>query len=182
MRDDDQRQSVAFEVLQDGQHFAFQLRVQGARDFVAQQAAGLHGHRPGNGHALLLAAGEFLGIGMGAVGQPHSAQKPHRPIVGLGLADFQDAARRLDDVLQGGKVRKELKILEDHAQQPADLPRARTGVMAAVGQQRVRADANFALVETVQAIDRAEQGRLAGPAGADQGDCFARVDLQTNVV
>ena len=54
--------------------------------------------------------------------------------------------------------------------------------MAAVGQQRVRADADLALVEGVQAVDAAEQGRFAGPAGTDQGHGLAGVDRQADAV
>jgi len=75
----------------------------------------------GDSHTLFLTAGKLLGISGGAVGQPDAAQEPHRPIVGLDLAEFQHAAGRLHHVLQSREVWKELEVLEDHAQEPPYL-------------------------------------------------------------
>ena len=54
--------------------------------------------------------------------------------------------------------------------------------MAAVGQERVRTDANLPLVEAVQPVDAAQQRRLARAAGTDQGHGLPGVDRQGDVV
>ena len=125
--DDDQRQPVALQVLQDDQHLVFQLRVQGAGDLVAQQAARLHGHRPGDRHPLLLAAGKLRRISVGAVGQADAGQEADAPLVGVAAGKLQHAAGRLDDVLQRRQVGKQLEILKDHPEDAADFPRRGTG-------------------------------------------------------
>ena len=63
------------EVAHHGQHLADQLRVERARDLVEQHRLGLHGERAGDRDALLLAAGELLGIVVAAVGEADLAQQ-----------------------------------------------------------------------------------------------------------
>ena len=66
----------------------------------------------------------------------------------VGLVELQHAARRFHHVLQRRQVREELEVLKDHAEQPPHLAGLAAGVMAAIGQQRVRADADLALRRT----------------------------------
>ena len=99
----------------------FQLRVEGAGDLVAQQAARLHRQGAGDGHALLLAAGQLVRIGVGVAGQADARQQLPAALLRLRPAAPQHLRRRLDDVAQGRQVRKELEVLEDHAQQAPHL-------------------------------------------------------------
>ena len=48
----------------DVQHLAHHLRVQRGGGLVEQQHLRVHGQRPGNGHPLLLAAGDLPGLGV----------------------------------------------------------------------------------------------------------------------
>ena len=75
VRDHDQGQAVLFEVFERAQNFHFELRVEGTGDFVAQQAAGLHGKSPGDGHPLLLPAGELLGVIVSPLRQADALQQ-----------------------------------------------------------------------------------------------------------
>jgi hypothetical protein len=61
--------------LHHAQHFAHQFGVERAGDLVAQHHAGLHGQRAGDGHALLLAAGQLVGPGVELLGQAHALQQ-----------------------------------------------------------------------------------------------------------
>ena len=54
--------------------------------------------------------------------------------------------------------------------------------MVAIGLQHVIAHANRAAVEGVQAVDAAQQRRLARPAGTDQGHGLPGLDPQADVV
>ncbi len=100
----------------------------------------------------------------------------------LRLGHAQHALRRLDDVLQGGEVRKELKVLKHHADQSADLARRLSVATLASRQQAMRPDADFPLIEIVQAIDAAQQRRFAAAAGADQGHGLAGLHRQADLV
>ena len=60
------------------------LGVQGGGGLVAQQDLGVGGQGPGDGDALLLAAGELGRVGVRLVGQADDLQQLLGPLVGLG--------------------------------------------------------------------------------------------------
>ena len=66
--------AVAGQALDDLQHLAGQLGVERRGDLVEQHQLGLHRQRAGDRDALLLAAGELLGIGLRLVGEAHLRQ------------------------------------------------------------------------------------------------------------
>ena len=138
VRHQDQRQAVALQVFEHLEHFVLQLRIEGAGDLVAEQAARLHRQGAGDGHALLLAAGELARIGVGPVRQADAvAASSQAALARLGRGTAQHADRRLDDVLQRRQVREELKVLEDHAEQPAHLAGPRALPWPIAGRQDV---------------------------------------------
>jgi hypothetical protein len=59
---------LAIERLEQREDFVARLPVEVARRFVAQQQGGIRNDRPGNAHALLLAAGEGARVVFGAMG------------------------------------------------------------------------------------------------------------------
>ena len=59
------------QLLHDLQHLAHHLGVQGGGGLVKEHHLGLHGQGPDDGDALLLAAGELVGIGIRLLFQPH---------------------------------------------------------------------------------------------------------------
>src|SRR5262245_23342019 len=67
--DDDHGHAVGGQLPHHGQHLADELGVEGRGDLVEQQHLGLHGHRPGDAHALLLAAGQLDGKAVELVGE-----------------------------------------------------------------------------------------------------------------
>ncbi len=73
------------QLLHHVQHLAHHLRVQGGGGLVKEHELGLHGQGPDNGDALLLAAGELVGIAVGLILQTHPAQQLHGLLVALGL-------------------------------------------------------------------------------------------------
>ena len=64
MRDHHQRHALLGQILDHAQHFAHQLGVQRRGDLVAEQNFGVHGQRPCNRYALLLAARQLIGHGV----------------------------------------------------------------------------------------------------------------------
>ena len=54
---------------------ARRLGVERARGLVAEQNFGVRGEGAGDGHALLLSAGELRGIGLGLILEPHDVEE-----------------------------------------------------------------------------------------------------------
>ncbi len=66
----------AGEIAYDFQHLADHFRIERRCRFIEQQDLRLHGKRPRNGDALLLAAGTLTGIVVLLVGKPTLARRP----------------------------------------------------------------------------------------------------------
>ena len=69
----------------DGEHLADQLRVEGAGDLVEQHHVRVHAQRPGDGHALLLAARQADRVLVGLVAHADPLQHPPGLRLRLGL-------------------------------------------------------------------------------------------------
>ena len=69
---------AGLEVADDVEHLADQLGVERRGDLVEQHHLGLHGQRSDDRDALLLAARELVGVGVGALGQPEPGQAARR--------------------------------------------------------------------------------------------------------
>ena len=80
-------------------------------------------------------------------------------------------------------MRKELKVLKDHAEQPPHL-RARWDTRDGCGWAAGYASPTRISPSSkrIQAVDRTQQGRLAGPAGTDQGHGLPGIDREADVV
>ena len=98
------------------------------------------------------------------------------------FGSFRTASGASMTFSNGRQVRKQLEVLEDHAEDAADLPGAGAGMVAAVGLQRVRPDADLPSSKRVQAVDAPQQRRFARAAGADQGHGLPGLDPQADVV
>ena len=72
------------QVLQQGQDGGGGGGIQGGGGFVTQQDLGVRGQGPGDGHPLLLSAGELGGIGIRFLPQAHQVQQLQGPLSGLG--------------------------------------------------------------------------------------------------
>ena len=66
---------LAGQIADHGQHLAHQFGVERARGLIEQHRVRLHRERPGDGGALLLAAGQKGGIGVVLVGQPDPVEQ-----------------------------------------------------------------------------------------------------------
>ena len=90
------------------------LRVKCARRFVAQQHLGIIGQRAGNGHTLLLTAGELRGVCIRFIRKLNELQKRRD----LGLAFGRRKRRQLQrhfDVLGHRARGHQVEVLENHA-------------------------------------------------------------------
>ena len=99
-------------------------RVQVAGGLVGHDGAGIVYQRPGNGHPLLLAAGQLIGEPASLAVQPHQAQ--HIGDAGLDLpGGGSHRPHSQTQIIVYGFVADQAEILKDHADGPAhqgDLP------------------------------------------------------------
>ena len=141
-----------------------QRRVEVRERLVEQQDARVRRERPGEGDALLLAAGD---LGHAPVLEPREPGERER----LGDARGRSAARRAPaalepegDVLADGHVREERVVLEDHAEAAA-LGRGGRDVLAV--------DEDAPRVGRLEAGDQPQHRRLAAAGGTEERDDLA---------
>ena len=121
MRHHDHGHAAAGELLHDAQHVAHELGVERARGLVEQHDVRVHGQGTGDGHALLLAAGQLGGPVVYALAQPHLLQLLLGNARGLLLVAVQHLLLRQHDVSLGREVREQVEVLEHHAHFGAHL-------------------------------------------------------------
>jgi hypothetical protein len=139
-------------------HLAAQLEVEGAERFVQEQHLGRVDQRPGDGDALLLAAGELVRLLAGLLPQLDELQH----LLDLLLHRLDAAPAQAEgDVLEDVEVREEGVGLEDGVHRPL------------VGRQPgdlLVTEVHGARGGLLQAGDHAQGGGLAAAGGAEQGE------------
>ena len=75
MGDNDHRGLAVSKITQDLQHLAGQLRVKGAGGLIKAEDIRVKRQRAGNGHTLLLAAGELMRVVAGPLRKAHLRQQ-----------------------------------------------------------------------------------------------------------
>ncbi|MNZ92751.1 hypothetical protein D3C78_1117860 [compost metagenome] len=151
---------------------AAQLDVEVGEGLVEQQQARLRRQRAGQGHALLLAAGQFMGIALAQGAEIDQLEHLGGDALALGvLADAEG------DVLGHRQVREQRVVLEHHAD--AALFRGE-GVAGAGNHLAGQLDA--ALLHGFEAGDGAQGGGLAAARGAEQAADVAGIQVQTDVL
>ena len=137
--------------------------VQVAGGLVGQDDFRIVDQRAGNGHALLLAAGELRGQVMRAIGQADPIERRAR----FDLVGHAVEVLRQHDVLERRQVGDEMELLEDEA----DGFGAKAGQLGARQRGRVdRTDAHGAVGRLIEATEDIQQGGLAGSRRSHDGD------------
>ena len=180
MGNDSHGHAVFGQILDDVQYFADHFRVQGRRRFVKEHEFRLHGQGAGNGHTLLLAAGQGFRIGIFLIGQADFFQQLDSRLRRFFLAFTTGLHGRQDNVLQDRHVREEIEALEDHADFLADI-------VDALGIAHADAvDDDFPSRRLFQIIDAAQDRTLTRTGRADDDDDFfilnGQVDALEDVV
>ena len=158
----DHGQAAGGQLAHDRQHFAHHLGVQGRGGLVKQQHLRLHGQGPGDGHPLLLAAGQLPGPGVDVRGHAHFFQVGQGGGLGRLLVLVQDIAQAGGAVFQHGHVVEQVERLEHH---PHPGPVA-AGVEP-LGHDVLAVEEDGARRGGLQQVDAAQQGGLARPRCAD---------------
>src|SRR5216684_526299 len=171
MRDHKHCHAVVSELAHHGKHLADQFRIERGSRLVEQDRLGLHRQRTGDRDALLLAARKLRRKAFSLFGETHLRQQRATAFERLGTRFALHVDRSLDDVLQRRAVRKQIETLEHHRNLGSDRNNRRCLV---IDPRPLHAD--VAGVVTFQAVDAAQDGRLAGTRRADDADHLALFD------
>ncbi|SCE18127.1 hypothetical protein GA0115245_12477 [Streptomyces sp. di188] len=157
--------------------------VQGAGGLVGEQHLGVAGEGAGDADALLLTAGELGRVGLGLVGQADEVEQLQR-LAGTFLPALAEDFQRQFDVVLDGARGQQVEVLEHHADaaaRPAELP---AGAGAAAGERGevLAGHGHGARGGTLQQVDAADEGGLAGAGLADDAVDLAFADVQVDAV
>ncbi|MCY1291882.1 hypothetical protein D9M70_410860 [compost metagenome] len=149
-----------------------QFAVEVGEGFVEQQQLRLRRQRTGQGHALLLAAGQLVGVAARQCAELDQLQQLAGDALPVGmLADAEG------DVVGHGQVREQRIVLEHHA----DPPLLRRQGEAGAGDD-LAAELDLALVHRLETGDGAQRGGLAAAGGAEQAADVAGVEVQVELL
>ena len=175
MGHDQHGQAGAGQVADDGEHFGHHGGIQSAGRLVEKQDLWMHGKGSGDGDALFLAAGKFVGIVTCLIGQTDSGQLFHGFAVGVLRRFSQKTLLGDHDIFHRHFVGKEVKGLEDHAHDSANFGKVggRVAYVYAVHGHGSRGGG-------LQPVDTAEQSGFTGPGWADDADHFSLFDVRVD--
>ncbi|MCY1415269.1 hypothetical protein D9M71_307450 [compost metagenome] len=149
-----------------------QFFVQGAERFVHQQDAWLVHQRPGDGHALLLAAGQLRWAAMGELLQLHQLEHGLDFTLTFATALFANVQGEAD-VVAHRQVREQRVTLEHHAN---------VALVWWHVHQRLAVDQDLPGAGRLEAGQHRQGGALARAAGAEEGQELTVLDVQRDVV
>ena len=135
------------------------------------------GQRTGDGHALLLSAGQLGGVGVRLVGQTHQLQQLTGAL--LGLSPLR--ARQLHGkahVPQAGALHQQIEPLEDHG----DLSPRRPQLGGGHGVQPLAVDDDLTAGRLLQQVDAPHQRTFSGAGHTDDAVNVAVLDGEGDVL
>jgi hypothetical protein len=178
VRDDDQDHLLLrLQVQQQPAYLIGAGPVEVAGGLVGQEQRGGLDQRPGQRRPLPLAAGEFGRPILQPLAQAHAIQQHPRPVErrrrgGAGGHGGQQ------HVFQHGALRQQVMLLEDEA----DLPIAKGGQLRLGQLERVQAvERHPPAAGRLQGAQHAQQGALAGAAGADNRQVLPALHGQRDI-
>ena len=184
VRDDDHRHPVGGQLAHRVEHVADQLGVERRGRLVEQHQLRLHRQRPGDRHALLLAAGQRHRVGVELVAEADAVEQlASRAARASPRSTLGDLDRRQRHVLERGHVREQVEVLEDHpdlgplARDLALVQLVQLAALLAVADQ-LAVDRQPAGVDLLQVVDAAQERRLARARRPEQAHHLAAVDLE----
>ena len=162
---------AVLDVLDDGAHLHPELGVQVGKGLVKQQHVRLDAQGAGQGHTLLLAAGQTLRQPLGVLVHVHQLHELVRLFADLVLRQLPVLQAELH-VLPHGHVGEDGVVLEHHA----DVALGGVQVVDAVV-----VEVEVAALDAVKAGDHPQQGGLAAAGGAQQGEELALLDVHVQI-
>ena len=116
MGDEHHRVALPVQVLEHPQHLPAGVGIQGAGGLVGKDDGGAAGQSPGDGHPLLLSAGELVGPVVDLISQSHLLQHFPGPAPPFRFWDAGIHQRDLH-IFQKIQLRQQIVLLKDKAQQ-----------------------------------------------------------------
>ena len=159
------------------EHVLGGLRVERAGGLVGQQDLRRRRERAGDADALLLPAGQLVGVGVRAVQQPDEVEQLGDAPVAVGLGPAGDLERERD-VAGDGPRREQVELLEDHADVAALELQLALGERRDVGAVDDQLPGRHAL----EAVDQAHEGALAGTGVPDDAEDLPGLDGEAHAV
>lgn len=130
-----------------------------------------------------LAAGELARVAARLVGEADQVEQLGGAAAALGAVLADDLQRQFDVLLHGARG-EQVEVLEHHADPAAGLAQLAPGPVLAAGErgevEAVHGDGAGA--GPLQHVDAADEGGLAGAAGADDAVDLALADVQVDAV
>ena len=174
----DQRGAAPAQVVEGTLDFGFRHGIQGGGGLVQNQNGGIHQENPGNGHPLLLAAGEqgapLAYIGLEALGHGLDIRIDLRLLGGLDYLLIRGIGATVANVFQNG-VRKQEHILLDNADGLVEAVLLNVPHVLAV-------NGDAALRYIVKSGNQLAECTLAATGGADDGHGLPGGHVQAHVV
>ncbi len=169
------RPPLLVKLAQQPQDDLFVLRIEIAGGFIGQNNLRVIDQRSRDADSLLLASRKLPWQVAHAVAQPHAGQSFNR----LFLIGHAVEVLRQHDVLDRGKKRNQVKLLEDESNlfraHAIQFVRRNAGNVLAV-------EPDFAGCGAVEAANQIHQRRFTRPGGAHDGKPFALRDVQRDAV
>ena len=163
------------ELLKKGHNLVAGACVEVAGGFVGQDDDGVGDKGAGNGHTLLLAAGELCRSVVDALFEPHAVDDFHSALIPLTSRVMLVVHQRQLDILEHRGARQQVVVLEDETY----LTVAYVGQLVAAEGGHIGAVDDIVAggggVETAQDV---EQGGFAAARGAHDADKLARFDAE----
>ena len=151
--------------------------VQSGCGFVAQQHLGIGSQGAGDGHTLLLSAGELCRISVGLVRKTHQLQQFHGALGGVPLAHAGNLHGETH-VFQAGTLHEQVELLKNHG----DAASLGAQLRFIHGTQVLSVDEHLALGGTLKHVDAAHQSGFSGAAHTDNAVNLAVRNLQVHVL
>ena len=158
------------------EHLLDHFRIERGGRLVEQHDLRVHAERARDRDPLLLAAGQLAGIFVGLLRDLDPLEVMQRDLLGFLLRHLAHPDRRQRAVFQHGEMRKQVEMLEHHADVAAHL----VDLLEVVGQLDA-VDDDAALLMLLEPVDAADHGRFAGAGRPADDDALAAHHLEIDV-
>ena len=162
------------------QHLADQLRIQGGGRLVEVDDLRVQGKASGDCHPLLLAAGELDRVAFKLVRHADPGQGMDCTLSGLFSVDFPSGRQAEGDVFEHRLVQKQVVALKHKGSLLPDPRNLLFGDCVQIVGPIVEGQGSR--VRPLKEIDAAQEGRLAGAGGSQDGDHVALLHRQINAL
>ena len=178
MSDQHDRISRVVQLVKQCHNLVARLRIQVPGGFIRKEHRRMSRHRPGNGHPLLLAAGQLIRAVVPPSVELHPFQRRSGPFSSLPCRHALVNHRELH-ILLGAQISDQVEALKDKADFPAaDLRQLPLRIIL----NRDAVQHVLSLIRHIQAAHDIHQRRLAAPGRADDTHEFPLTDMQVGVI